>query len=500
MPRLNIDTNGQIEIASEDLIGVSAAILGITGSGKSNTASVLVEELLASGFPMTIVDIEGEYWGLKERFEILVAGRGEHADLEVGLDHAATLAELSARRRIPVILDMSEFSQDEMFDFLLPYFKALWLVTTELRQPYQVILEEAHEFVPQGARTPLKEILTRIALRGRKRGLATVLISQRSPKVDKDLLTQAPLMFLHKVIHPVDLRVYQDLIPLPARQVDEIVGNLQSGEAVVLYKNKPIVARIRVRETFHAGATPTLFDAPEPALRKLDEAILAELRAPVPDRSADEPSDQRAGRQPGPDVERRILELQQIVEKLKEENQRLCDQIKNSKPLVGVRGKPKDKPAPGLSLPSGREITPRPDIVLKTESEQEPDPEDEGPHLSELARKRRANEQQRSFDYLVKDILGLRRYQQKMLRFLVEREGRVFTLRDIARGIDISQSTMEKHGDVDLLQLGMIERTGKGVGRRYTSKARAVFERDYPLLDQERLRETLLYKLMKREV
>jgi len=68
MPTLNLDTNNILNLQTQDLIGRCVAVLGISGSGKTNTAAVLVEELLSSGVPMTIVDIEGEYWGLKEKY------------------------------------------------------------------------------------------------------------------------------------------------------------------------------------------------------------------------------------------------------------------------------------------------------------------------------------------------------------------------------------------------------------------------------------------------
>jgi len=95
MPTLNLDTNNILNLQTQDLIGRCVAVLGISGSGKTNTAAVLVEELLSSGVPMTIVDIEGEYWGLKEKYEVLVAGRSEHADVEFDAAHAGSLAELS---------------------------------------------------------------------------------------------------------------------------------------------------------------------------------------------------------------------------------------------------------------------------------------------------------------------------------------------------------------------------------------------------------------------
>gem|GEM_PF-949342 len=278
MPTLNLDTTNILTLQTQDLIGRCVAVLGISGSGKTNTAAVLVEELLASGVPMTIVDIEGEYWGLKEKYEVLVAGRSEHADVEFDAAHAGSLAELSVERAIPVILDLSEYGQEEMYEFLLAYFTRLWEVCFIHRQPYQVILEEAHEFLPQGQRTPLKEILTRIALRGRKRGFGTILMSQRSAKVDKDVLTQASLLFLHRVVHPIDLKVYQDLIPLPGREVESMVGGLQTGQTIALYQHQAQVIQVRLRHTFHAGATPLQGVAPSPELRKIDSTLLEELR------------------------------------------------------------------------------------------------------------------------------------------------------------------------------------------------------------------------------
>src|SRR6266568_5690609 len=222
-----------LSLETEAFVGRSVAVLGITGSGKTNTAAVLVEELLARGLPMTIVDIEGEYWGLKQSYDLLIAGRSEHAELEIGPENAAHLANISVQRGISVILDLSDYTQDEQYDFLVAYFQSLWDVAGKERKPYQIILEEAHEWVPQGARTQLKQLLTRIALRGRQPGLGIILMSQRSAKVEKDVLTQVPLLFLHKVVHPIDLKVYKELIPLPGTRVETMVGALQLGEAII---------------------------------------------------------------------------------------------------------------------------------------------------------------------------------------------------------------------------------------------------------------------------
>ena len=293
-----------LSLETQAFVGRSVAVLGITGSGKTNTAAVLIEELLTQGLPMTIVDIEGEYWGLKQSYDLLIAGRSEHAELEIGPDNAAQLAKISVQRGISVILDLSDYTQDEQYDFLVAYFQSLWDVAGKERKPYQIILEEAHEWVPQGTRTPLKQLLTRIALRGRKRGLGIILMSQRSAKVEKDVLTQVPLLFLHKVVHPVDLKVYKELIPLPGTRVETMVGALQLGEAIIVFNQNVTAAHVRPRHTFHAGATPTLGTTVEPELRRIDEKMLRELQALL------KPEKQTAT---GPNQARRIKELEQVV-------------------------------------------------------------------------------------------------------------------------------------------------------------------------------------------
>src|SRR6266436_3613101 len=103
----------------EELIGQRIAVLSISGSGKTNTVAVLAEELL-SHVPMTICDIEGEYYGLKERFDLLVAGRSDQAEVPLFRENAASLAEVSIQRGISIILDLSEIEPEEMQEILLP--------------------------------------------------------------------------------------------------------------------------------------------------------------------------------------------------------------------------------------------------------------------------------------------------------------------------------------------------------------------------------------------
>jgi len=57
--------NIQVHLKKEELIQKHCSILAKTGSGKSYTAGVLIEELLERNIPLLIIDPHGEYLTLK---------------------------------------------------------------------------------------------------------------------------------------------------------------------------------------------------------------------------------------------------------------------------------------------------------------------------------------------------------------------------------------------------------------------------------------------------
>lgn len=490
MPTLSIDSANKFQLQPQTLVGRSIAVLGITGSGKTNTAAVLIEELLSSGLPLTIVDIEGEYWGLKERFEVLVAGRSEHAELEVGPSNAGKLAEISVKRGISVILDLSDFTQDEAYEFLVQYFSSLWATCSLVKQPYQVVLEEAHEFIPQGAGTPLKQILTRIALRGRKRGLGIILISQRSAKVEKDVLTQTSLLFLHKVIHPIDLKVYKDLIPLPSTEVEEMVRKLQLGEAIVMYNHQVNIIHIRLRRTFHAGSTPTHAPIAQPTLRKLDNAMLKELRSMLVNATnTPTANDERAK------FSQRIEELEEILALKEFEIQRLQSQVDLlSKLSITIDGLPN-----GSQVYNPKTLEVDQAIVRQVIAGEKPgdvissniSTSTTNMDYSALSTQSLTQAEQRKLDSLIRRIQKLPKLQLSILRLLVEHDGTSMNVQMIATWLSLKESTIRSRPPYDLMKMKLITRTRGSRGYKYSSSVNSYFQSEFPTLDY-----STLYKLV----
>ncbi|QKR00178.1 DUF87 domain-containing protein [Metallosphaera tengchongensis] len=213
---------GSITLTKEQVLRKCIAILGIRGSGKSNTAKVMSQELMREGIPLVIVDPDGEYRDLNAvTFD----------KFNVDPEELVNLLMIGKS----LILDVNEWNE-EVFKFLTEFFNYLWEVSKVYRRDMFILLEEAHEFIPQGERSPLSDVLVRIALRGRKRGLGMILVSQRSAKVNKDVLTQSEIYFLHKVVHPVDMKVYKEILPLKTKDFDKEVKSMSTGEAI-FYKD-----------------------------------------------------------------------------------------------------------------------------------------------------------------------------------------------------------------------------------------------------------------------
>jgi len=58
---INVTTNGELELPIVEVLAGRTFVTGKSGSGKSNTASVIIEELLNQQFPVLIVEECHEY-------------------------------------------------------------------------------------------------------------------------------------------------------------------------------------------------------------------------------------------------------------------------------------------------------------------------------------------------------------------------------------------------------------------------------------------------------
>jgi len=254
-------------------------VTGKSGSGKSNSASVVAEKLLDNGFGLLIVDIDGEYYGLKEEYEILHAGADEECDVQVTADHAEKLASLALEQNVPIILDVSSFLDEaEAEQVLTAVARSLFAKAKKQKQPFLLLVEEVHEYIPEnGSVGECGKMLIKIGKRGRKHGLGICGISQRPADVKKDFITQCDWMVWHRLTWDNDTKVVRRVLD---GEYAEAVEDLADGEGFLMTDWSDSVRRVQFyrKETFDAGATPGLDDFERPELKSVSDDLVSELQ------------------------------------------------------------------------------------------------------------------------------------------------------------------------------------------------------------------------------
>jgi len=274
------DPGTDVSLPVVELLTGRGFVTGKSGSGKSNTASVVAENLLDAGFGLLIVDIDGEYYGLKEEYEILHVGADEECDIQVTTEHAEKIANLALEQNVPIILDISSFLDDEEAEALLTEVsKHLFAKAKKLKQPFLLLVEEVHEWIPEnGSVGEVGKMLIKIGKRGRKHGLGMVGISQRPADVKKDYITQCDWLVWHRLTWNNDTKVVRRVLD---GEYADAVEDLGDGEAFLMTDWSESIRRVQFhrKQTFDAGATPGLDDFERPELKSVSDDLVSELQA-----------------------------------------------------------------------------------------------------------------------------------------------------------------------------------------------------------------------------
>lgn len=246
------------------------AYLAKRGGGKSYAASVLIEEMLAQGFQVVIIDPMGPWSGLRTGadgkspgFPIVVLG-GENGDVPLEATGGKVVAELVVQERLSVVLDVSGFSKNDRKRFVADFAEELY---RKNRDPLHLVLEEADMFAPQRPRPGEQRMLGAVedlVRRGRARGIGVTLITQRAAVLNKDVLTQTECLVALRTTSPQDRKAIEGWIDVVAdrSERDRVMQSLPSlpiGDAWIWSPGwLGILKRVKIRKkrTFDSSATP----------------------------------------------------------------------------------------------------------------------------------------------------------------------------------------------------------------------------------------------------
>ena len=124
-----------------------------------------------------------------------------------------------------------------------------------------LMVDEAHEFLPNVGKTTATDALVTILREGRQPGISLVLASQQPGKIHTDVMTQADVVIAHRLTAKVDVDALGMLMQSYMRtSLDQQIDNLPrvTGAAIVFddINERMYPVRIRPRASWHGGEAP----------------------------------------------------------------------------------------------------------------------------------------------------------------------------------------------------------------------------------------------------
>ncbi len=302
-------------------------VLGQRGSGKSNVAVVMAEQMWTAGIPWVAIDPKGDWWGLRSGTDgkspglALPVFGGLHGDVPLEAGAGAFMADLVFDQNLTAVLDVSDLSKGDVARFLVAFFDRIYRRHRGDPTVRHLFLEEAHEYIPQlvgKEEGRLKEAASRIVLLGRSFGLGASLLSQRSARIHKDVLSQVSTLIAMSVKLALDRAAIEGWATEHAvgKEIVATLPGLPPGEGWVLSPGLlNVTQRVKFarRRTYDSGATPVVGGrARVPAtLADVDLAAIKAAMAETIERAqADDP---RVLRKRIAELERRLAEVPAAV-------------------------------------------------------------------------------------------------------------------------------------------------------------------------------------------
>src|ERR1700742_1929400 len=278
----------------EELLATRLLVQGNSGSGKSH----LLRRLLEQSSPwvqQTVIDPEGDFVTLAEQFGHLVIDAEEHT--ERGLQVAGERARV---HRVSTVLNLEGLDAENQMRRAAAFLGGIFEVSRDYWYPMLVVVDEAQLFAPAVAGDVSDEArklslgaMTNLMCRGRKRGLAGVIATQRLAKLAKNVAAEASNFFMGRTFLDIDMARAADLLGMERRQA-EAFRDLERGQFMALgpaLSRRPLGLRIGPTDTVPRNAPPRLLPLPEATLEDTRAIILADpppenirpQRRPAPD-------------------------------------------------------------------------------------------------------------------------------------------------------------------------------------------------------------------------
>lgn len=126
-----------------------------------------------------------------------------------------------------------------------------------------IMMDEAHQFVPNDGTTAATGPLLTLIKEGREPGISVLLITQRPNKLHEDALSQADIVISHRLTSKADIEALRSIMQTyMLEDMQDYLNDLPKtkGSAIVLDDNSERIYQIQIRPRFswHAGGSPII--------------------------------------------------------------------------------------------------------------------------------------------------------------------------------------------------------------------------------------------------
>jgi energy-coupling factor transporter ATP-binding protein EcfA2 len=269
------DGAASVGVDLEELLATRLLVQGNSGSGKSHLLRRLLEGS-AEHVQQIVIDPEGDFVSLGEAFGHVAIEASAYSTTEI-----ARMAERIREHRASVVLSLEGLELEAQMRCAAAFLSALFEAPREHWYPAIVVVDEAQVFAPavagevsDEARRASLGAMTNLMCRGRKRGLAGLIATQRLAKLAKNVAAEASNFLMGRTFLDIDMARAADLLGMERRQA-EVIRDLERGQFLALgpaISRRPIKVRIGPVRTQARSASPKL--VPLPSREPIDMAAL----------------------------------------------------------------------------------------------------------------------------------------------------------------------------------------------------------------------------------
>ncbi len=302
-------TGAPVRIDIEELLATRLLVQGNSGSGKSHLLRRLLEQSAAL-VQQVVIDPEGDFVTLSDRYG--------HVVIDGAAYDAAETARLAARirtHRASCVLALDGLDLEAQMRCAAVFLNTLFDAPRDEWYPALVVVDEAQMFAPAAAGDVSDDVrrlslgaMTNLMCRGRKRGLAGVIATQRLAKLAKNVAAEASNFLMGRTFLDIDMARAADLLGMERRQA-EAIRDLERGHFLGLgpaIARRPVAVRIADVETRARNVIQGLMPLPDMAGGAMDDLVLTNAPDPAPVFAFDAPApvaasdliDRIAGAQP----------------------------------------------------------------------------------------------------------------------------------------------------------------------------------------------------------